>query len=186
MTDQLSLSDQRPVWCDDPIGERFWAFHLAHPNVGSEFVRLARQWMDRNPGRPCGAKSCWERLRWDIPLEGLNGEPKLNNDFCSLYARWAMYEHRDLEGLFRLRERHTSRLTGNGVPSACDVERGGTLPTRWVELGNQGRVRHLIRKEFGDGEEEALCGVTGTPRQGSGPCCGTCGFRLAQIEKQAG
>lgn len=97
-----------PDYAQDPIGQRWWVQHQAHPEIGREFVRLTRQWIAANPGQKVGAKAVVEVLRWNtrVGLVVTDGEPyRLNNNSTALMARWAMDTHPDLRGAFNLRER---------------------------------------------------------------------------------
>lgn len=81
MTEQASLfMDAPPVWAEDPIGLRWWRFHRAHPEVGREFIRLAREWRNAQPTTRCGAKAIFEVLRFNHAL-GLIVRPDESEPF---------------------------------------------------------------------------------------------------------
>lgn len=94
-----------------PIDERFWRFHQHHPEVYEELVTLCRKWRRRNR-QPWSIKGAFEVLRYEWRVDGLPDEHeafKLNNNYTSRYARLLMEMNPDLEGLFELRELHTTR-----------------------------------------------------------------------------
>ena len=81
----------------------FLDFHEANPHVYSEVVRLARQ--ARSHGRKkLGIAMIFEVLRWNRMVSTEHGEFKLNNSYRAYYARKAMEENRDLDGIFETRE----------------------------------------------------------------------------------
>lgn len=112
MTGQQTLALDGPPWARDPIGQRWLAFHRAHPEVGAEFVRLAREWRQHQPKARVGAKAIWEVLRWNMAVGQVpttSSEPfRLNNVYPALYARWSMDCHPDLAGVFETRRRHST------------------------------------------------------------------------------
>lgn len=102
--------DGRPLYATvDAIGQRWWEFHLAHPEVLHALVKLARTYREaRGADARLGAKMLWERLRWDAAVGAIPGiDPesyKLNNNYASRYARHIMATCPDLAGAFELRE----------------------------------------------------------------------------------
>lgn len=89
----------------DTIQTRFLAFHVAHPEVYRELVRLARRWQ-RQGNTHGGIKMFWEVLRWErgIYLQRDYTEAyKLNNNYPSRYARLIAERHPDLRDLFTMR-----------------------------------------------------------------------------------
>ena len=85
--------------------QRFTDFNESNPHVYVELVRLARQ--ARGAGRrKLGIRMLWERMRWTFTVETVRpeGDPKLNNDFTSRYARLIMQHEPELAGMFDLRE----------------------------------------------------------------------------------
>lgn len=99
-----------PVWASDPIGERWWDLHRARPEIGAEFVRLAREWRAHRPSSRLGAKAIVEIMRWqhDLGQSPLpqTGDPfRINNNYPALWARWASETYPDLRDAFELRER---------------------------------------------------------------------------------
>ena len=104
-----TLFDQEPpAYADDPIGRAWFAVHQAHPEIGREFVQLAREWRKHNPTSRVGSKAILEVLRWNtqvgvVPHEG---EPfRINSNWSALFSRWAMETHEDLHGVFETRRR---------------------------------------------------------------------------------
>ncbi len=74
-----------------------------------------------------------------------------------------------------------------GRPNPVHAPR--TTPSVWRVLGGKGRVRHLVRREYGPGEEiEALCGIQGVarPEDGRYPACGACGRHWLRIGSEGG
>ena len=85
--------------------QRFADFHQANPHIYAELVRLAQQ--ARAAGRKkLGIRMLWERMRWTFIVETVrpDGDPKLNNDYTSRYARLIMQQVPALDGMFDLRE----------------------------------------------------------------------------------
>lgn len=102
----MTIYDQfiirRPEWADDPIGRRWWDFHVAHPEVYGTLLRFCDEWSAARPGRKCGMKMLWERLRWEHAIGNVGGDFKLNNNFTACYARYIM-ERSEREGPDRFR-----------------------------------------------------------------------------------
>ena len=106
---ELTLFDLNPPeYAQDRIGRRWWTFHQAHPEVGREFVRLAREWRAANPTKRVGSKAIFEVLRWQTNVGAVpsEGEPfQLDNRYSALYSRWAMSTFPDLRDVFETRRR---------------------------------------------------------------------------------
>lgn len=79
------------------LDDDFLAFTMAHPEVVSAFVGLAREAMNR--GEKYGAKSLTEVLRWTR-----RDLTPINNSIVSRMARYVMARHPELDGFFDLRE----------------------------------------------------------------------------------
>lgn len=92
--------------CSDPqtIDERWAAFHRDHPAVYAAFERLALDAIARGKTR-IGAKSLWERMRWEMWLVESGDGPALNNDFVALYARLFIARHPEHADVFEVRRR---------------------------------------------------------------------------------
>jgi hypothetical protein len=89
----------------DTIYNKFRMFHMKHPEVYRELVKLARQWVAAGHHR-LGIKTLFERLRWEWHISGISDTDgfKLNNNFAPYYARLIMEENPELDGLFELRQ----------------------------------------------------------------------------------
>jgi hypothetical protein len=91
----------------DRIELEFKEFHLEHPEVYNELVKLARTWQS-NGSDKLGIATLFEVLRWNSHLNPQrDGGYKLNNNYRALYARLIMEQEPDLNGLFEIRERTT-------------------------------------------------------------------------------
>lgn len=103
MPEQLALA-----WCPPPpprplsIEERWAAFHAEHPEVYVLFERFALRAVEQGAER-VGSKAIWERMRWEVQVEGGEDGFKLNNVFTPYYAREFLRRHPGLDGLFELR-----------------------------------------------------------------------------------
>ena len=89
-------------------GERFRRFHEQYPEVYQMLRHFAYEWRAAGHGR-CGIKMLWERVRWEVGIEGLPGTEdfKLNNNYHSRYARLLMRREPRLAGFFETRELRT-------------------------------------------------------------------------------
>jgi hypothetical protein len=89
----------------DTIWDKFQMFHMKHPEVYLELVRLAREWVAAGNYR-LGIKTLIERLRWEWHVTGVQDVDgfKINNNFAPYYARMIMVENPELDGLFELRQ----------------------------------------------------------------------------------
>lgn len=95
----------------DRLQIEFEAFHLKHPEVYYNLVRLARQW--KSAGRAkLGIATLYERLRWEFHLTNHPDDEgyKLSNNHRALYARKIMELNPDLDGLFETRERRSMEV----------------------------------------------------------------------------
>jgi hypothetical protein len=91
----------------DRIELEFKEFHLEHPEVYTELVKLARTWQS-NGSDKLGIATLFEVLRWNSHLNPQRDSGyKLNNNYRALYARLIMEQEPDLNGLFEIRERTT-------------------------------------------------------------------------------
>lgn len=92
------------------IEDRFNDFHQAHPEVFTQLVRLAREWMSVGHAR-LGIATLFEKLRWEWHVAGLADRDgyKLNNSYRALYARKIMAENPELDGLFETRSLATEK-----------------------------------------------------------------------------
>jgi len=96
---------------DDPVVEavttqaRFERFHTEHPIVYRRLVDLAYR-VKRAGHDRWAIANLWEKLRWEIAVEGLPDSTedfKLNDHYKSRYARLIMEREPELEGLFETR-----------------------------------------------------------------------------------
>jgi hypothetical protein len=98
----------------------FWQFHDEHPEVYQALLSFAQQWRAQyGPGSRLGAKKLFEQVRWEMNLQLGDQFPKLNNNHTAFYARLLMRRHRELDGLFQLRQQRVSCSFGpanNSLP----------------------------------------------------------------------
>lgn len=107
----------RPHWADDAIGIQWWEFHLAHPEVYGMLLRFCDEWTEAQPGKRCGMKMLWERLRWEHAVGNLgDADFKLNNNYTSLYARYIMEWSERYADLFETRERRSEKADDKPDP----------------------------------------------------------------------
>lgn len=85
------------------IGERFEAFHKAHPDVLEQMMKLCRARTDRGETR-IAVKALWEELRSSLALSHA-GKFKLDNSYTALYARKLIELEPALEGVIEIRKR---------------------------------------------------------------------------------
>jgi hypothetical protein len=85
------------------IGDRFFRYHAANPNVYDALCGLARQCRSKNRSRVIGIQMLFEVLRWNyyLSVDG-DEEFKFPNEFAAGYARLIMKQEPDLDGIFRL------------------------------------------------------------------------------------
>ena len=85
--------------------ERFEAFHKANPAVFAALRHFALTWVRAKGNQPIGFPAIWERLRWEVSMSTVGGEPwKINNNYRSYYARLLMAREPTLAGLFEVRQ----------------------------------------------------------------------------------
>jgi hypothetical protein len=83
----------------------FWQFHDEHPEVYRVMLRCSRDWRaNHGPDARLGAKKLFEQVRWELHLQLGDEFPKLNNNHTAFYARLLMHQHRELAGMFQLRQ----------------------------------------------------------------------------------
>ncbi len=92
----------------ESIQERFEAWIARHPDIYTEFKRIAESLRARNRSR-YGAKAIMEVIRYHRVLSGQDeNEPfKLNNIYSSRLARKLMEEDARFIGFFETRELRT-------------------------------------------------------------------------------
>jgi len=102
MTTQLGLFDPRP----ETLPPRFAAFvqyHRDNPVIYQRFVQYAME-AHRAGRRGFGARMVGERIRWYLNVETRSVDGfKINDHHWPYYARLAMLEHTELDGLFETR-----------------------------------------------------------------------------------
>lgn len=89
------------------LDDQFFDFHLDHPQVYDELVRLAREAKAAGKGR-CGIRMLWEVARWNLWLQTDAPDFKLNNNLHSRYARHIMASEPDLADMFATRHLRTN------------------------------------------------------------------------------
>ena len=95
---------QQPALFESQIQQRFLDYHSKNPHVYVTLRRLALEAVQRGQ-RHIGAKMLWEVMRWNLMMETSDPEGwKLNNNYCSRYARMLMDQNSDLAGVFETRE----------------------------------------------------------------------------------
>lgn len=93
---------------------QFLRFHLAHPEIYAELLRLSRR-AKASGRRRLGIRMLWEVMRWNLTVvtgrrSGRRAlgddEFALNDHWPPFYARLLMSAHPELDGLFELRGHH--------------------------------------------------------------------------------
>lgn len=86
------------------IDQKFKKYHKDNPRVYDLIVKYS------NKVRAAGFKhyGIWaiiNQVRWHVDVETQDPDGfKMNNNYCSRYARMVMDNHPHLDGLFRLRQ----------------------------------------------------------------------------------
>ena len=101
MTDQLQMTLYRETWA-----EKFeaWVHTPKGREVADKFIKIA--WGLHLRGKRVGAKMIVERIRWNLALKNDDGgdDYKVNNNYVSYLARFAMDREPRLAGFFNTRE----------------------------------------------------------------------------------
>lgn len=84
------------------LDDRFQQFHKDNPHVYDKLVSMTRQLKEKGH-KKVGMQMLFEVLRWNSMMRTVSHDYKLNNDYCSRYARLIMDQEQDLEGIFELR-----------------------------------------------------------------------------------
>ena len=93
----------------DRIKENFEDFHREHPEVADLFDRFAL--LSINAGRSHGSAGLiFERIRWEKYVKGLEGIPRLNNNYRALYSRRFEKVNPQYKGFFRKRKRRSNTV----------------------------------------------------------------------------
>ena len=101
-----------------PMGKKeakFWSYWEAHPEIEENLVAVCRQWRaQRGPASVVSIAMAFERLRWEIGIKALPGEPtpKISNDHKPFYARWIMQQYRGLSGIFVIKRQKIQATFG--------------------------------------------------------------------------
>lgn len=108
----LDLLTEVPDWVhlEEPpsLEQRWWQWHLAHPEVGARLLRMAREWRDLGNGR-WSVKAMADVARWqDRRLAEADRIPHVNNSWTAFYARWLMEVDPQLDGMFELRTQRSA------------------------------------------------------------------------------
>ena len=89
------------------ILERFNAFDEANPSVWSMFVRFAFE-LIRCGRERYSADALLHRIRWEVAVNTVGDDFKVNNDFAALYARKFREQYPEHAGFFETRERRAA------------------------------------------------------------------------------
>jgi len=89
----------------DQMKDRCNAFHQAHPEVWSMFVRFTRDRISRG-FQTYSSDAIFHRIRWETakPSYEKGTEFKLNDHYTAFYARRFMRLYPEYEGFFRTRK----------------------------------------------------------------------------------
>ena len=104
---QAELFDSTiPHWALSRRGSQAWQW--IHTDIGgqvaNDFIRLAL-YCKNILHKKVGAKCLSEKIRWDYEVsKPVDEEYKINNNYTSYLARFAMLRVADLRGYFDLRE----------------------------------------------------------------------------------
>lgn len=97
------------------LEQKFWEFHVSHPEVYDTLVYFALQWRKRRGSEAvCGIGALYERARWEMWFRSLDDTPppKLSNNHRAYYARLIMQRRPELEGIFRLKRQRVQATFG--------------------------------------------------------------------------
>lgn len=85
-----------------PTDEAFKKFHNANPWVVVELEKIAWE-MIRHGRKKIGIQACVEIFRWETRRHTIGNDFKLNNNFCSRYARMILERNPHWGQVFELR-----------------------------------------------------------------------------------
>lgn len=85
------------------VERAFRIFHRTNPHVLRSLIELTEE-LHRTGARRIGMKMLFEVLRWQTMLATRGDDFKLNNNYCSYYARVLMHRRPEFRGMFQLRE----------------------------------------------------------------------------------
>jgi hypothetical protein len=85
--------------------QKFWDYHLSHPEVYDMLLRFAMQWRDsQGDDAVVGIGLLWERVRWEVSINYDNETFKACNNHRAYYARLLMDRNPALDGIFRVKQ----------------------------------------------------------------------------------
>jgi hypothetical protein len=87
----------------ETIEQKFLRYHREHPSVYTTLVEYARRAISRGY-KTLGIGFLVEIVRWSEDIPGVRERFKINNDYCSRYARLIMAQEPDLAGFFKTRQ----------------------------------------------------------------------------------
>lgn len=85
-----------------PTERAFRKFHRENPHVYVTLLNLTEDLHKAGFDR-IGMKMLFEVLRWQMMLKTKSDDFKLNNNYCSYYARLLMHRRKKLRGVFEVR-----------------------------------------------------------------------------------
>jgi hypothetical protein len=97
---QGSLFDQEK---ETAAEQRFREFDEKNPAVYKNIIRLTRDLLARGHKR-VGMQMIFEVIRWQSMLRTEGDQFKMNNNYASRYARKAMEEFPEFDGVFEIRK----------------------------------------------------------------------------------
>ena len=83
---------------------KFKEFHAANPHIYEEFKKLAFQ-MKQTGRRRYSSKMIINVLRWNMDLQTVGDEFRINDRFQSIYGRLLIYQYPEFKDFFELRKR---------------------------------------------------------------------------------
>lgn len=86
--------------------ENFEVFHRENPEIYELFEKFALQ--AAKVRTRFAARAVFQRIRWETVIDPACPDYKLDDGWCSHYARLFMREHPELEGFFETRIREGS------------------------------------------------------------------------------
>ena len=97
MTAQMDLFHAKT-----PAEIKFDKVHADNPHVYRKLVQMTRD-LKAQGHRKIGMQMLFEVLRWRSMMRTTDTDYKLNNDYCSRYARLIMEQEEDLFEMFETR-----------------------------------------------------------------------------------
>lgn len=88
---------------NETTAEKKWReFHEANPHVYKKIVQMTRD-LKAQGHKKIGMQMIFEVLRWRTMMRTTDNDYKLNNNYCSRYARLIMAQEPDLENIYETR-----------------------------------------------------------------------------------